>query len=152
MHPTDFSPLRPNRIHPEIQFQPQYLSIQKQQCAEGLILGRCGDVLLNREIARKCLNLSTAHLPGMPPIVKVKITLDPIDIADFSPVRIMLESNRLSHNIKQHSGTGFHSPFSSVVYPNSSINYHKKMSSGQGRIYGNNPDNHLSGVVMRKQS
>jgi hypothetical protein len=36
----------------------------------------------------------------MPSTVKVKITLDPIDVANFSPLRIMLESNCLPRNIK----------------------------------------------------
>jgi hypothetical protein len=62
-----------------------------------LILGGCGDLLLNREMGEESFDFDLAHVLGMTFVVKHDVTINPLDIGLFGTEGIVLESKRVTH-------------------------------------------------------
>ena len=75
------------------QFLRQYLAIQKQDCAFGLILRRCGDLPFDREMRQKRLNLGGPKVTRMTLVKMHDETFNPIDIGLFRANAVMLDAN-----------------------------------------------------------
>ncbi len=61
----------------------QHFRVQKQQRAERLVLGRCGDVLLYSQVGEKGFDLNDTHLLGMALVVKEDVARNPGHVGFF---------------------------------------------------------------------
>lgn len=56
------------------------LAVEKDEGGEGLVLGRCGDVSLGREVGEELDDLDGSELVGMSDTVVVDVAADPSDV------------------------------------------------------------------------
>src|SRR5437870_8902362 len=64
----------------ELQFPIEDVLVEKEQSREGLVLGRSGDVTIDRKMAQKCRDVFFGELTRVTFAVKKNKAADPIDI------------------------------------------------------------------------
>jgi acyl-[acyl carrier protein]--UDP-N-acetylglucosamine O-acyltransferase len=74
-----------------------------------LVLGRCGNKLLGGKMGEESLNLLALHIFRMPFIVKKDVAANPLHINFLGAVRIMFDTNGITHLVKELFRTVFHS-------------------------------------------
>ena len=79
----------------------EYFAIEKDQGAQRLILSRGGDLLLDRQVVEKLLNVLLIHLGRMAFVMKEDVALDPIDVGLLSANAVVLAANRLPDLIQK---------------------------------------------------
>src|SRR5687767_4879624 len=89
----------------------QYESVQEQESAEGLVLGRSTDMLVGSEMSKERVHVVATHRCGMPLVVKEDEALDPACIRFFSPAAVMSRSQLASYPVHElrfvgHTGRG----------------------------------------------
>ena len=81
----------------------KHFFVEKEQCAEGLVLGGGGDIAFHGQVGEKGLDFWGAHLGGVADIVEVDVALDPIDIGFFGADGVVFEADGISHLVEQFS-------------------------------------------------
>lgn len=79
----DRKPGRPPGSHQAVEpfeLDPQHLAVEKQDRAQGLVLGRRADVPLDGEMREKGGGLRLGQLPGMAHPVEPDVAADPSDV------------------------------------------------------------------------
>src|SRR5437899_12181595 len=79
----------------------QHVAIQKQNCAERLILCRGTDASIHREPAEKRADFRRAHFRGMPLPVKEDVSPNPFDVGAFGSTTVMFRADETSNTIEQ---------------------------------------------------
>ena len=74
-------------------FRVEYLAIQEQEGAEGLVLCRSGDVFRDSQVGEKSFDFSGAHLGRVTHVVEVNVTLDPADVGLLGAIEIVFEAD-----------------------------------------------------------
>lgn len=77
------------------------LAIEEKDGAEGLILGRGGDIPLDGQVGQERFQLGDAHLPGMALAVEEDESPDPIDVGIFRPDAVMQDADPIPHLVEQ---------------------------------------------------
>jgi hypothetical protein len=80
-------------INSAIEFLVQDVAIEKNQGAEGLILGGSRDLAINGEVAEKGFNLWNAHFLWVAFIMKQNVTTNPLSIGFFGTIGVVFEPN-----------------------------------------------------------
>jgi len=83
----------------------EYLAIQEQEGAEGLVLCRSGDVFLDSQVGEIGFDLGSAHLGRVTHVVEVNVTLDPADVGLLGAIGIVFEADGITDLIQQLFGT-----------------------------------------------
>src|SRR3989442_12726069 len=84
-----------------VNVQVQHVAIQKQHCAERLILCRGTDASIHREPAEKRADFRRAHFRGMPLPVKEDVSPNPVDVGAFGSTTVMFRADDMSNTIEQ---------------------------------------------------
>lgn len=82
------------------------VAVEKQKGAEGLILGGGSDVAFDGEVGEEGFDFGFAHVLGVPFVVKEDKTADPIDVACFGAVGVMLDAQGVAYAIEELFGFG----------------------------------------------
>jgi hypothetical protein len=75
----------------------EYRAIQKENCAESLILSRGSYMAVDRKAGQKCVHVISAHRRRMTLVVEENETLDPREVGFFPSTA----SNCCAHAIKK---------------------------------------------------
>src|SRR5204863_434862 len=94
-------------IHDEVGFSLEYLLVQKQKRAEGLILSGGCDMFFNREMSEKFGDFFLAHLVWMAFTMIENIPANPIDVRLLGADRVMSHPQMPANAIEQ-LGRGSH--------------------------------------------
>ena len=73
------------------------VAVEEENGAEGLILGRCGNVLFGGEVGEKGSNFGDAHIFGVTFVVEEDVAFDPIFVGLFRTVGVVFESNGIGN-------------------------------------------------------
>jgi hypothetical protein len=74
---------------------PQDISIQEDQCTQGLGLSRGTDLLLQREMREECIELLLAHLGWVSDLVEENVSADPVHVRLLGSRTVVARSDRL---------------------------------------------------------
>ena len=85
----------------EVEFPIEDLLVEEKEGAEGLVLGRGGDMFLDREVSEKLRDLLLAHLLRMAFAVEEDVAPDPIEVDLFGADRVVLEAKVPAHAVEQ---------------------------------------------------
>src|SRR5262245_25065299 len=77
-------PLGPDDLVEPGQVDAEHLAVEKEQGAQGLVLGGGGDLPLNSERGQECGDFRGAHFRRMTLAVEEYVALDPVDIGLLS--------------------------------------------------------------------
>jgi hypothetical protein len=78
----------------------EYVTIEKEQGAQGLVLGRRGDLSIHGQMGEKGFDFRRAHLARMTLAVEENETSDPIDVGFFGADGVVLESDGVSYLVE----------------------------------------------------
>ena len=84
-----------------IKFLAQHFAVEKEQRAEGLGLRGGSDMLLNGKVGEEGADFGHTHLAGMAFIVEENETFDPLNVALFGAVGIMLDTQGLAYLVEK---------------------------------------------------
>jgi len=79
----------------------QYLLVEKEQCVEGLILRRSGNVGFESKVAEKLSNLVHAHFGRMTLTVKENVTSNPANVGILGLRAIVFHTDRFANLVQQ---------------------------------------------------
>jgi len=71
----------------------EYLVVEKEQRAEGLVLGGGGDIFFHGQVSEKGFHFGGAHLGRVAYIVEVDVAFDPIDVGFFGADGVVFEAD-----------------------------------------------------------
>lgn len=74
------------------EFSVEDFLIEKEECAEGLVLSGSGDAAVDGEVAEKGGDLLFAHVGRMAFSVEENVAADPIDISFFGADAVVLDA------------------------------------------------------------
>jgi len=78
----------------------EYVTIEKEQGAVGLVLGRRGDLSIHGQMGEKGFDFRRAHVARMTLVVEENETFDPIDVGFFGADGVVLESDGVSYLVE----------------------------------------------------
>src|SRR5919106_6195714 len=84
----------------EVEFSLEHLLVKKKQCAESLVLSRCGDALFDREMSEKLGDFFFAHFVRMAFAVEKNEAANPIDVGLLGADGVMFHAQMPSDAIK----------------------------------------------------
>jgi hypothetical protein len=96
------------RRHAAREWLRQHLGIQEQERAQGLILRRRGNLLLNGESGEESLDFGQAHFVWMALLMEQHESFDPADVGFLSTQRIMFAAQHGAHLVEQSRGVDIH--------------------------------------------
>jgi hypothetical protein len=76
----------------EIEFAVEHLLVKKQECGQGLVSGRSGDVFVDCKMGKEPGDLFLAHFVRVPLTVKKDIAANPIDIGLLGSDAVMFDA------------------------------------------------------------
>jgi hypothetical protein len=75
----------------------QHLAVEEEKSAEGPVLGRSSDVLVDGQVGEEGLHFGSPHLGRVAFVVEQDAARDPADIGLFSAVGIVLQAQGIAH-------------------------------------------------------
>ena len=88
----------------ELQFPIEDVLVEKEQSREGLVLGRSGDITIDRKMAQKCRDVFFVELTRVTFAVKKNETADPIDVGLLGANAVTLDAQMPADAVKQFPG------------------------------------------------
>jgi hypothetical protein len=85
--------LGPDGVDAAAEVLAEDLLIQKEEGAEGLVLGGGGDVVHDGEVAQEGFDFGNAHVLGMTLVMKQNVTSYPLNIGFFCTIGVVFEPN-----------------------------------------------------------
>jgi hypothetical protein len=92
-------------IDTAVEFLLQRVTIEKEDSAEGLVLGRGGDMLIHGEVSEEGFDFGGAHFAGVALVVEADEACDPVDVGLLSAGRVVLKTDGLTKSIEQLART-----------------------------------------------
>ena len=90
------------------EFNLEHMAIEKEEGAEGLVLGGRGHRLVDRQPGEKGLDLGRVQLARMAQLVKADVAFDPVDVGGFGADGIALEADGVAYLVEKLLGLGWH--------------------------------------------
>jgi len=94
-------PLGPDDLVEPGQVDAEHLAVEKEQGAQGLVLGGGGDLPLNGERGQECGDLRGAHLRRMTLAVEEDVALDPVHVGFLSAPTVAAGLDGVADAIEQ---------------------------------------------------
>lgn len=88
------------------QFDLKHLSIEKKQCAQGLVLGGSGDLGFHGEVGQERLHFRRSQVLGVTLAVKEDEALDPVQVRLLGADAVVLEADDGAHLLQERSFFG----------------------------------------------
>ena len=87
-------------VHP-VELHVEDFAVEKDHGVERLILSRRGDVLVQRQIGKECLNFGSTHFTGMTLLVEKDVTLDPSDVGVLGMDGVMFDAEDFADLVEE---------------------------------------------------
>jgi hypothetical protein len=105
-------PLGPDDVVEPREVDAEHLAIQKEQGAQGLVLGGGGDLALHGEGRQERGDFGGAHLGRVALAVEEDVALDPVDVRLLGAAAVVADADGLAHAVekswlRQVGWTGF---------------------------------------------
>ncbi|MCG8348414.1 MAG: hypothetical protein MI924_11625 [Chloroflexales bacterium] len=107
--------LGPHGIHEALMFLAEALAVAQEECGQGLVLGRSGDLFMDCQVGEEGFNFGRIHRAGMARVMKEDQALNPVGICFFSTDGIVLNPQDLANLIAEFGRVGWHG-WSSVLW------------------------------------
>ena len=72
-----------------------------QERSQGLVLGRGGNVHVNRQVSKEDFNFEVSHFTGVAFVMKENIAFYPIEISFLGAVGVMFNPHGVAHLVQQ---------------------------------------------------
>ena len=82
-------------------FQFENVAVEKEECAESLILGAGGDLIVRGQMGQELLDFAGPHGVGVFDAEKADVADDPLDVALLGPIGIMLGPQDATHLVEK---------------------------------------------------
>lgn len=98
----------PNNIRQRFQLLLQDFAVKKKNSAEGLALGRGGDVFVDGKVGEEGGNFGCAHVFGMALVMEEDEAFDPIVVSVFGAPGVMFKAHSIAELSEERLGRSGH--------------------------------------------